>query len=189
MTSAAVTPLALALSEDFVKEQLATVEHELLFIWLQAKIPLDIQASMVALGFTSVGVFVNMEPTKDDLRALLLSELRWKPDMKLQTKSAIAKILGAWDTAQKRGLKRKDREADEAANDLPLALPKNTHNLMLRSFSERHGPLKDERTPAREYVDSIVSGLSTGNLIAEHLKEVITQEEASGNLGLGPRSQ
>ena len=70
------TPLALTLSEDFVREQLATVEHELLFIWLNAKTPLDIQASMVTLGFTSVDVFVNIEPNKDDLRELLLTELR-----------------------------------------------------------------------------------------------------------------
>ena len=170
MAAAAATPLALALTEEFIKEQLAKVEHELLFIWLNAKVPLAIQASMVTLGFASVDIFVNMEPTKEELRELLLTELRFKPDLKLQTKSTIAKILGAWDTAQKRGLKRKDREADEAANDLPLALPKNTHNLMLRSYTERHGPLRDEKTPAREYVDTIVSGLSSGNLVAEHLK-------------------
>ena len=38
---------------------------------------------------------------------------------KLQAKAIVAKILGSWDTAQKRGTKRKDREADEAANDTP----------------------------------------------------------------------
>ena len=75
------------------------------------------------MGFTSVDVFVNMEPNKDEMRALLKEELKFKPDIKLQSKSAIAKILGAWDTAHKRGLKRKDKEADEAANDLPLSLP------------------------------------------------------------------
>ena len=135
MAAAAATPLALALTEEFIKEQLAKVGHELLSIWLNANVPLDIQASMVTLGFTSVDMFVNMEPTKEDLRQLLLTELRFKPDMRLQVKSIVAKILGAWDTAQKRGLKRKDREADEAANDLPLALPKNNHNLMCNLLS------------------------------------------------------
>ena len=58
MSAITDTPLVLALSEEFVREQLALVEHELLFIWETAKIPRDIQASMVALGFTSVDVFV-----------------------------------------------------------------------------------------------------------------------------------
>ena len=159
MAAVTASHMAFALSDEVIQTQLTKVEHELLFIWDNAKIPSDIQASLAALGFTSVDIFVNMEPNKEEMRALLKEELKFKDDMKLQAKSAIAKVLGASDTAHKRGLKRKDREA-----------PKNTHNLMLRSYTERHGSLKDEKTPAREYIDTIVAMLSCGNLVAEHLK-------------------
>ena len=39
MSAITDTPLVLALTEEFVREQLALVEHELLFIWGNAKTP------------------------------------------------------------------------------------------------------------------------------------------------------
>ena len=50
-------PLALPLAEQCVKGQFQTVEHELLLLWLQAKVPLDIQASLATLGSTSLDMF------------------------------------------------------------------------------------------------------------------------------------
>ena len=50
MAGASASPLAFVLTDDFIREQLTKVEHELLFIWKNAKIPSDIQESLVTLG-------------------------------------------------------------------------------------------------------------------------------------------
>ena len=61
-----------------IKEALKAASSDLLFLWDQCKVGLEMQARLIGMGFTDVDVFAKVEDTSAELRALLKTELKFK---------------------------------------------------------------------------------------------------------------
>ena len=84
----------------------------------------------------------------------------------------ISKRLAAWDACIKRGIKRRLEEAEQRVGDLPRRLPRKTHLELERAYAEAHSvELDDKETPADCSVETKLSQLEDGALVAERLSE------------------
>ena len=128
-------------SAETIAANLKLADDDLLFVWTQAKIPGDIQSSLVSVGFTETEVFAKMEENEAALRELLRTELKFKEGALLQKKAMVGRVVAAWESAQIRGTKRKAEEALQRATDAPRTLPRAQHLSIIRAFSRGHDHL------------------------------------------------
>ena len=67
----AASILEVPIAEDRALELVKTAEDDLTFLWRETKIPLELQARMVEVGFTEITVFAKIASTEEKLEAMI----------------------------------------------------------------------------------------------------------------------
>ena len=139
------------LTPDFIADTLKEADAELTLLFEKAKLPLEIQARFISLGFTETDTFSKMASSEEMMRAIVDDELGLRLDLGLKKRSIEAKVLSAWEAAGKRSNMRKGRGATTTAYNQPAVLEQQEYVLMLQAFEAAHHPFRYHQTPAQEY--------------------------------------
>ena len=62
------------LAGNLGRTQTGNAEDDLTFLWRETKIPLELQARMIEVGFTELSVFAKMANTEEDMEAIIDKE-------------------------------------------------------------------------------------------------------------------
>ena len=169
---------------------LSAIDAELRFLLESSKIPMDIIAKIAHLGYTDVETFSHMESDPKALRKVFKEDVGLDPAGGPQHRAMVARLLSCWETAGKRGVKRKEEEASQRVGDLLRPLPKVRHLELSRAYSLAHRDLTDKESPAPSYLDWRFEQLEDGELRAEPLSDVVSKEEVAddewGGARIGP---
>ena len=91
-----------------------------------------------SLGYTEVGVFAKVEDTAAAFRKTIVDDVKLNPAAGPVHRATMARLVAAWEAAQKRVERRQKEEAEQRVGDLPRALPKSLHLDLTRSFTKIH---------------------------------------------------
>ena len=119
------------MAEDAIAAAIATASNELTYLFDTNKVPRDIQAALIQLGFDDANVFAMFGDTATEIREQVASQLGLKKDLGIKLRAIQARVLTAWEAANLRGTKRRAEEAEQRACDLPRTRP----NYLLRAIS------------------------------------------------------
>ena len=180
-------PLALAnpLSEEAATVALATLESELVFVLDNAEVPKALQAKIAAAGITSCAVFSAVESNIEGLKELVKTDLGMDPKEGIANKVAFAKISNAWEACQTRGKKRRNEEAEQRIGDLPLRLPKATHLVLKKAFTDLHKELDEKQGPHPDYIEAKLQQLEEGELTTERMQDIVCVFNDDGGHDVG----
>ena len=92
----------------------------------------------------------------------------------------VGRLIGIWQTANKRGTKRREEEAEQQIGDIPRRLTDERHMELIHGYKEAHRELKLERdVPAKVTIETNRTMVEQkGAYIAVPLSEVASKEEA-----------
>ena len=141
----AASILEIPIDEAKAKELLKEAEADLTFLWRGTKIPIELQARMIKVGFTELNVLAKMANTEEDVEAIIDKEFGFKKDLGFLKRALTAKLLAACEAARLRGAKRRAEEAKQRASDIPHVLPEEGHLQMMRAYDQANQPLKDHQ--------------------------------------------
>ena len=99
----AASILEVPIGEAAAKELLKEAEDELTSLWTKAKMPLELQARMIQVGFTELTVFANMASTEENMEAIVEKEFGFKKELGFPKRALTAKLLATWEAARLRG--------------------------------------------------------------------------------------
>ena len=139
-------------AEAQVAAKVGELSPELQFLLDGADVSSGIQAKISECGILSVDVFAKIEDDIAGFRAFVKRDLTMDPAVSTQNRVATAKLINAWETAQVRGKKRREEEAELRVGDLLLKLPRTTHLDLRKSFTTKHKELTKEQTPHPDYL-------------------------------------
>ena len=168
-------------------EAISKMGSELVLLLESAKVPTDVIAKLGELGYSDMDTFSHMECDPKGVRTLLKEDVGLDPAKSTQHRSMTARVLAAWDSAQKRSSKMREEDAAQRAGDLPRHMPKSKHLELTRAYKSAHRELKDRERPAPAYLDWRYEQVEEGELKAESLSEVIHTEEAKDDEWGGTR--
>ena len=106
-------------AEAQVAAKVGELSPELQFLLDGADVSSGIQAKISECGILSVDVFAKIEDDIAGFRAFVKRDLTMDPAVSTQNRMATAKLINAWETAQVRGKKRREEEAELRVGDLP----------------------------------------------------------------------
>eukprot|EP00974_Lingulodinium_polyedra_P021331 2060160-Lingulodinium_polyedra.AAC.1 len=79
-----------------------------------------------------------------------------------------ARIVSAWRSAQTRAELQQKRGAEQRVGDLPRSIPKPSHiSEMRKAHTIAHADLPKRLAPSPGYIESKVSQMEDGELVAE----------------------
>ena len=81
---------------------------------------------------------------------------------------------------QTRAEHQQKREAEQRVGDLPRTIPKPAHIEMRKAYTIAHADLPKRLTPATGYIESKVSQMEDGELVAEPLSDILTLKDVEG---------
>ena len=168
------------LTQEAMDGAMKGIDVGLAFLFDQAKVPTDIQAMIVSLGYSDAGVFAEIGGTAENVREVLKTDVGLDPAAGAQHRAMTARLISVWRSAQKRAEHQQALEAEQRVGDLPRTVPKSHHIEIRRAFALIHAELPKKLTPAAVYVESKVSQLEDGELVAEPLSEVLTLKDVEG---------
>ena len=99
--------------------------------------------------FSELEVFSKLADTAAEVRQIANTELGLRPDLGIQGRALVGRILTCWEAAQKRMSRRQVEEADQRAVDIPRRLPAHEHDDMLNAYEDAHEEEEDIDTPAK----------------------------------------
>ena len=157
----------------------------------QNHVPLELRARLVRLGFKSANAFALVEDSAPEVRKFIKEDVGLRIEGNPEYRSAVASIIAAWESANKRGEKRRGADAEQQAGDQPRKLPKKEHQQLIRAYNDINvgHELKPIDTPAECWVEASIDQLGDGELEAERLTEAANKLEAKKDVFLAtPRS-
>ena len=162
-----------------LQSELSKLSAELRFLLGNSQIPLEVQAVIASLGLTDIDVFAKIADDVAGFRVFVVDDLHIATDA-TKKKVLTARLVGAWETACVRGVKRKADEADRRVGDLPRRLEKSAHLTLRKAFADVHKDEDEELLPAKKYVESKLDEIEDGELVAEPLQSVIAKSSSEG---------
>ena len=172
-------------AEGEVEAAIAKVSPELAFLLQNTGVPPPVVAKIGSLGITSVDIFAQIEPDVSSFRTFASSDLGLDPSKGVPNKIALATLVGAWDSANTRGKRRREEEAEQRVGDHPRKLPRTTHLDLRRAFASRHRELRDEETPHTSYLEAKLQEVEEGEFRAERLCDVLSLADDDGSSTTG----
>ena len=131
--------MALVLENEVLAEQVEVDRKKLAtglrFLLDRNNVPPGVQAKFAQAGITDVDILPKLEDKAEDMRQTINKDLGINPKASLANKVLVAKLLGNWEIAVPRGIKRKEEEAELAAQDLPRKLAKSSHIELCRAYA------------------------------------------------------
>ena len=181
--------MALKLSDPVpeleVAEAIQKLAPDFQFLLEGAGVPQALLAKLAKLEIITADIFAMIEPDIKEFRSFCAKDLGVDPAGGVGNKVALAKLANAWETANVRGRKRREEEADQRVGDLPRKLPRTTHLDLRRSFQNRHAELRDDVAPHPDYVETKLQQIEDGELKAERLSEVLAMSDDDGTTTTG----
>ena len=170
--------LSTPVEEGLISAAVANMESELVFLFENARVPVDIIAKFGVLGYEDVETCAHMEVNATQVREVIKTDITLDPSAGPDRRAMMARLLAVWDAASKRVAKQKEEEASQQAGDLPRHLPKGKHLQVVKAYTAAHKELPDKEVPAPSYIEWRCEQGEDGELIAESLASVIHKEEA-----------
>ena len=140
-------PIGTALQTTLV----AQLSDELGFLWDDANVPQELQARLVQMGFRDLNTWARVDDTVVGVRAFITEEaglLRRGNDL---FRSLVGYLIGTWETAQARGNRKREEEAEQRVGDLPRRLTDERHADIVQGYEDAHHELKEERDIPAEF--------------------------------------
>ena len=169
------------IADEEMKQLLSSISDDLSFIWDDALVPLEIQARMAQMGFLQLDVWAKSESSEKELRDFLKADSGIRQLGNDKYRSHISLLISTWETANIRGVKRKQEEADQLVGGLPRRISQQDHLKMTRAYNKVHKELKENESPAPCLVEDVRAKIQDGHLKAMKLSEVATTEEVEDN--------
>ena len=161
---------------DVQTELLSDIGDDLGLMWEAPKTPQEVRAKLSQLGFTELEVWAMATETKAGMREIIKKGIGLKDDAPLRL-SIEAKLISSWQTAEIRGAKKKENEADQRVNELPRRLTANQHLELIRAFNKLHKELTEKKVPAHRLVEALLDQLEDGEMKAVRLSSVPAKDD------------
>jgi len=173
-------------NDNEVRDFVAKLEPDLVFLFDDLQITPLVQANLGALGIVKMGIFAKIEATEVDFRKWLSDDLGFDIQAGGQNRVETAKLVEAWDTARQRSTVSRKLEAEAKVTGTARELLKGVHLALRRAHVRAHGEVDDRRCPGRSYIEARLEQLDDGELEAEPLTKVTTVaiEQASTETGI-----
>ena len=91
---------------------MSSISDDLSFIWDDALVPLEIQVRMAQMGFLQLDVWAKAESSEKDVRDVLKADSGIRKIGNDKYRAQISLLISTRETANIRGVKRKQEEAD-----------------------------------------------------------------------------
>ena len=176
MASLLNVPLTAELEAQAMKQ----IDVGLAFILDQGKVDRDVQAKISSLGYSDLGVFAEIGSDAEGVRRVLKDDVGLDPEKGAGHRAMTARIVSCWRSAQTRAELQQKREAEQRVGDLPRTIPKPAHIEMRKAYTIAHADLPKRLTPATGYIESKVSQMEDGELVAEPLSDILTLKDVEG---------
>ena len=166
-----------------VDEWVGKLSSELLFVLTSSQVPLYVQAKVASLGVTDLVVLAKVADTAAMFREFCTDDLTIAPVG--AGKVLTSRLIGAWEAAELRGIKRKHEEAEQRVGDQPRRLQKPVHTNLLRAFKQVYPKVSEDEVPSKLYIETKLEEIEDDDLVAELLSCVLVKEEGDdGEFGM-----
>ena len=167
------------LGDDDQAQAMSQLDVELGFLFDGVRIPADIQAKIVSLGYSDMQVFAKIEDSAERVREVIRTDIGLLAATSPAHRAMTARVIAAWEAANKRTSRRQAEEAEQRVGDLPRTLPKAQHLELQRAFEKVHFELQERETPAPAYVEWRLEQIEDGELQAEAMTVIVSKAESS----------
>ena len=171
--------MATAMTPQDIELGLAQLNSELEFILSDAGVHKDIQARIASTGFGECRLFAKIDCGDGEKGARLYA----KDDLGIDSsqgavqRSALARLVIAWESARRRATAKQESEAVQRAEDGPRTILKNDYVNLCKAWQSCHTDKKElpERLiSSQPYLEFQLDQLEDGNMIVETLSEVLS---------------
>lgn len=136
-----------------------------------------VQAQLYHVGVLTVARFGNFCRTETELVEVAKTEIGIDAATSLAVRSEVAGLVCAYTAARTRSNEVSKFQGEMEAKKLQKPLLNSTFLVMKSAYEGIHGPLEDNETPARVYLERRIAELEGGDLRAEDLKSILNREQ------------
>ena len=151
---------------------------DLEYILTSSGVPTQLIIKIASLGFVDVRTFASWEESSAQIRRLVDSDLTLDIDSPA-ARSAVSRVVVAWEVARARVTARIRDEADRRVGGRFRELPKSEYLQAVRNFTVHHEELRDKDVPSSAYLEAKIEQIEDGEWVVETLKEVTNREETN----------
>jgi hypothetical protein len=168
-------------TQDEMLEALKKVQGDLLWLWNQSEVSIELQCRLYTSGMTSVRKFGGYEDSRQNVRAALATDLDLDvaapPPAGLRARVALAALVGSWEAARDQVKKEGELRADAKVLDIRRPMGSTERKLMLKGLENLYGRLEAVETPSTAYLAQKSEEVENDDPTASMLDEVTSIED------------
>jgi hypothetical protein len=166
-----------AIMRDFLK---TAVAPDLLYIWDEVDMPLDLQYE-IGHHYKTVRLFASMADTRTEVRGMAddfkLKVTDQDPAIKADAKSQMAKLVACWESAKEFVSKEAELRAEAKLSNVPRMVPQLDRITMKKAVESVHGKMPAKLTPSAELLSQKSEEVEQDDIHCTALDELASAEE------------
>ena len=163
---------------------LALLSTDLAYILDDLVVHPDVQAKIALSGFSELRLFAKVDGGDETkgVKTYLVDALSINAASSTIARSTAARVVLAWEAAQKRVSTRNTYEAEQQACDGPLTILKADFTNACRAFTDKHGEISDKVQSSQPYLELRLDQIKDNMFVAETWEEVTgaTEDKSAG---------
>jgi hypothetical protein len=175
MASLLTSPLA----EEEAQQALKQASNDLIYLFDSFKIPQDVTAKVVSLGYLDVEIWSKIDDSREAVRAAIKHDLGIDPAKGGAHRGLMARLLACWETASKRSEVQKREEAEQHVSGMPRTLKHSQHLELRNAYAAAFQPLEEKECLAPGLIEAKLEQLEDGELLVESLQDIVSKERSN----------
>lgn len=173
-----------ALSDDEKREFIKRADADLLWVWQQNEVPLDVQWELVTLGYGTIRKFSGVEDSRASVRAAFAADL--KLDVAAvapagpAARIALASLVAAWESSRDQIQRETQLRAESKALNIQRPIGIQERSIMRKALEVKYGRLQSHEVPSAEYLACKSEEIETGEPSAATLDEITSLDDTEG---------
>ena len=169
---------------DELEGALERLQPDLAYIFDDLLVHRDIQARVVLTGFPELRIFAKADAGDEGkgIRAYIKSALHIDPDASIEARSAAARLVLAWELAQKRVSTRNEHESQQLAADGPVSMLRDDYIGYIKAFTQKHSEIAERLQSSQSYLEYRLAQIKVNTYVAEKwetITSVLDEDDSS----------